>query len=83
VAGRISSIEKYSDLIGNRTRDLPACSINILVHSCTVLAQGIFSAKFVCAAYDVLCLIEWMAFSMAGLRWKNRSWVLWNTKQEC
>jgi hypothetical protein len=26
-AGRIRSIEKSSDLIGNRTRDLPACSI--------------------------------------------------------
>jgi hypothetical protein len=27
VAGRIRSIEKSSDLIGTRTRDLPACSI--------------------------------------------------------
>jgi hypothetical protein len=27
VAGRIRSIEKYNELIGNRTRDLPACSI--------------------------------------------------------
>jgi hypothetical protein len=27
VAGRISSIEKSNDLIGNRTRDLPACSV--------------------------------------------------------
>jgi hypothetical protein len=26
-AGRISSIKKSSDYIGNRTRDLPACSI--------------------------------------------------------
>jgi hypothetical protein len=26
-AGRISSNEKFSNLIGNRTRDLPACSI--------------------------------------------------------
>jgi hypothetical protein len=26
-AGRIRSIEKSNDLIGNRTRDLPACSI--------------------------------------------------------
>jgi hypothetical protein len=26
-AGRIKSIEKSNDLIGNRTRDLPACSI--------------------------------------------------------
>jgi hypothetical protein len=26
-AGRFRSIEKYSDLIGNRTCDLPACSI--------------------------------------------------------
>jgi hypothetical protein len=26
-AGRITSIEKSNDLIGNRTRDLPACSI--------------------------------------------------------
>jgi hypothetical protein len=27
VAGRIRSTEKSNDLIGNRTRDLPACSI--------------------------------------------------------
>jgi hypothetical protein len=27
MAGRIRSIEKSNDLIGNRTRDLPACSI--------------------------------------------------------
>jgi hypothetical protein len=27
VAGRIRSIEKSSDFIGTRTRDLPACSI--------------------------------------------------------
>jgi hypothetical protein len=27
VAGKIRSIEKSSDLIGNRTRNLPACSI--------------------------------------------------------
>jgi hypothetical protein len=27
VAGRIRSSEKYIDLTGNRTRDLPACSI--------------------------------------------------------
>jgi hypothetical protein len=27
VAGRIRSIEKSNDLIGNRTRDFPACSI--------------------------------------------------------
>jgi hypothetical protein len=26
-AGRMRSIEKYNDLIGNRTRGLPACSI--------------------------------------------------------
>jgi hypothetical protein len=26
-AGRIRSVEKSSDLIGNRTRDFPACSI--------------------------------------------------------
>jgi hypothetical protein len=26
-AGSIRSIEKWNDLIGNRTRDLPACSI--------------------------------------------------------
>jgi hypothetical protein len=26
-AGRIRSIEKFNDLIGSRTRDLPACSI--------------------------------------------------------
>jgi hypothetical protein len=26
-AGRIKSIEKLNDLIGNRTRDFPACSI--------------------------------------------------------
>jgi hypothetical protein len=27
VAGKIGSIEQFSDLIGNRTRDLVACSI--------------------------------------------------------
>jgi hypothetical protein len=27
VAGRIRSIEKSGDLIGNRTRDFPVCSI--------------------------------------------------------
>jgi hypothetical protein len=27
VSGRIRSIEKFNDLIGNRTRDLPVCSI--------------------------------------------------------
>jgi hypothetical protein len=27
VAGRIRSIEKSNDLIENRTRDLPACSV--------------------------------------------------------
>jgi hypothetical protein len=27
VTGRIRSIEKFSDLIGKRTRDLPACNI--------------------------------------------------------
>jgi hypothetical protein len=27
VVGRIRSLEKFNDLIGNRTRDLPACSI--------------------------------------------------------
>jgi hypothetical protein len=27
VAARIRSIEKSSELIGNRTRDLPACSV--------------------------------------------------------
>jgi hypothetical protein len=26
-AGRVRSIEKSNDLVGNRTRDLPACSI--------------------------------------------------------
>jgi hypothetical protein len=26
-AGKIRSIEKFSDLVGNRTNDLPACSI--------------------------------------------------------
>jgi hypothetical protein len=26
-AGRLTSIEKYNDLIGKRTRELPACSI--------------------------------------------------------
>jgi hypothetical protein len=25
-AGRIKSIEKFNDIIGNRSRDLPACS---------------------------------------------------------
>jgi hypothetical protein len=36
-AGRIRSIEKYSDLIGNQTHDLPACSIvpqlTVLLHA--------------------------------------------------
>jgi hypothetical protein len=32
--GKIRSIEKFSHLIGNRTRDLPACSI--LPESCTL-----------------------------------------------
>jgi hypothetical protein len=27
MAGRIRSIEKFSDLFGNRTRDIPTCSI--------------------------------------------------------
>jgi hypothetical protein len=35
-AGRIKSIEKYSDLIWNRTLDLPACSyrVELYLHKC-------------------------------------------------
>jgi hypothetical protein len=36
-AGRIRSNEKSNDLLGNRTRDLPACSI---VHQPTTLPRA-------------------------------------------
>jgi hypothetical protein len=36
-AGRIRSVEKSSDLIGNRTRDIPACSV---VTQPTTLPRG-------------------------------------------
>jgi hypothetical protein len=35
VAGRIRSIEKFSDFIGNRTRDLPASSHSASTNSAT------------------------------------------------
>jgi hypothetical protein len=40
-AGRIRSIEKSNDLIGTRTRDLPACSIE---HQPTTLPRAPLSA---------------------------------------
>jgi hypothetical protein len=44
-AGSIRSIEKSNDLIGNRTRDLPACSI---VLEPTTLPRAL------CVTYNVL-----------------------------
>jgi hypothetical protein len=32
-AGRIRSVEKSNDLIGNQTRDLPACSISASINN--------------------------------------------------
>jgi hypothetical protein len=46
VAGRIRSIEKSKDLIGNRTHDLPACSIVPLINTGTVRNLEVISNKF-------------------------------------
>jgi hypothetical protein len=37
VAGRVRSIEKWGNFIGNRTRDLPACTI---VYTATSVVNG-------------------------------------------
>jgi hypothetical protein len=45
--GRIKSIEKSSDLIGNRTRDFPVCSIGRYrerLISCQYVERGLISA---------------------------------------
>jgi hypothetical protein len=44
VVGRIKSIEKSSDLIGNKTRDLPACSI--VPQTTTLLRVPVITSVF-------------------------------------
>jgi hypothetical protein len=57
-AGRIRSIEKSNDLSGNKTRDLPACSIVPQPTTPALLYRSIFCLFYcnlsrVCLYYDV------------------------------
>jgi hypothetical protein len=61
VAGRITAIEETSDLIGNRTRDLPACSI---VPEPTTLPRDSLlgtpisvMSSYACLFYGASCMI--------------------------
>jgi hypothetical protein len=52
--GRIRPIEKYDDLIGNRTRDLPACSI--------VFNQLHYRVLYLCVIYSLVEQLQLTGF---------------------
>jgi hypothetical protein len=69
------SIEKYNDLIGNITRDLPVCSI---VPQPTTLPRAIVETP---TAFSLLVLSK-LAFTVIILRQIVKVYVIWNWKQD-
>jgi hypothetical protein len=76
VAGRIRSIEKSSDLIGIRIRDLPACSI---VLQPTMLPHAPNSSEYLyCAEIGLIC--SWLKSRAKSMRFvvnDERNFVIW------
>jgi hypothetical protein len=57
-AGRIRSIEKSNDLVGNRNRDLPACSIMLKLTTLPRAPKRAVSTSSFTASNDVTSLLN-------------------------